>query len=207
MFDIQHHGSFVAAILVFQAVPGAGTVAILDATARHGRATGLAAVAGTLAGDALHMLAAVAGLAAVLQARPGLLLAAQLAGAAYLGWSGWQLLRARGGGAAPASPPGPVARRAALRRALAVSLSNPKVMLFFVAFFPLFLPPGAPTGTLAAMVLHVTVLSALYQAGLVFVGAAVARRLRAWPGASRAASRLAGLALLGLGLRLALSAR
>ncbi|MDX9996208.1 MAG: hypothetical protein RBS28_12880, partial [Rhodocyclaceae bacterium] len=59
MFDIQHYASFLIAILVFQAVPGPGTVAILDATARHGVRAGFGAVLGTLLGDLLYMTAAV----------------------------------------------------------------------------------------------------------------------------------------------------
>jgi threonine/homoserine/homoserine lactone efflux protein len=89
------------------------------------------------------------------------------------------------------------------RQACAVSLANPKVVLFFVAFFPLFLRPGASNITLVALMAHVTIISFLYQAGLVFVGNAVARRLRAVPSARRIATRLAGIALIGFGIKLA----
>jgi leucine efflux protein len=70
MFDILHYPSFVAAILLFQLVPGPGTLAILGATARDGVPAGMGAVLGTLLGDFLYMLAAVLGLAAVLAAYP-----------------------------------------------------------------------------------------------------------------------------------------
>ncbi|MGJ7543872.1 LysE family translocator [Variovorax sp. LT1R16] len=202
MLDIQNHGSFIAAILVFQAVPGAGTIAILDATARDGRRAGMAAVLGTLAGDFLFMLAAAAGLAALLQSQPLLFQALRWFGVAYLLWLGVQLLRSRpeAEGAGPARSQ---SASAYFRRAFMVSLTNPKVMLFFVAFFPLFLRPGASALTLPVMMLHVTVLSLVYQGALVLTGHAVARRLVAFPGARRVATRLAGLALIGLGIRLA----
>lgn len=61
-----------------------------------------------------------------------------------------------------------------LRQACTVSLTNPKVMLFFVAFFPLFLTPEASTITLVAIILHVTILSFVYQAGLVLLGNGIA---------------------------------
>lgn len=202
MLDIQHYPSFVAAVLVFQLVPGAGTIAILAATARNGRAAGMAAVAGTLVGDFACMVAAVAGLAAVLRAEPVLLQGLQWLGAAYLGWLGVQLLRAP----IAAAPAGAAPLRTAwsqFRRALAVSLTNPKVVLFFVAFFPLFLKPGASTLTLGVMMLHVTLLSLAYQAALVCAGNAVARRLRALPWARRLATRVAGCALVGFGVALA----
>ena len=63
MFGIQDYASFLAAIVVFQLVPGAGTLAILSATARNGVGAGFGAVLGTLVGDLLFMVAAVAGLA------------------------------------------------------------------------------------------------------------------------------------------------
>lgn len=202
MPDIQNYGSFIAAILVFQAVPGAGTIAILDATARDGRRAGMAAVLGTLAGDFLFMLAAAAGLAALLQAQPLLFQALRWFGVAYLGWLGVQLLRSRPS-AEGSTPARPQTARVYFRRAFMVSLTNPKVMLFFVAFFPLFLRPDASALTLPVMMLHVTALSLVYQGTLVLAGNLVARRLAAFAGARRVATRLAGLALVALGVRLA----
>ncbi|KAF7597930.1 MAG: threonine transporter [Candidatus Dactylopiibacterium carminicum] len=201
MFDIQHYTSFVAAILVFQLILGAGTIAILNATARNGHAAGFAAVAGTLAGDFVFMLAAVAGLAAVMAAHPQLFRALQWAGAAYLVWMGIQLLRARIESTERAEP-----HRhpwVYFRQAFAVSITNPKVVLFFVSFFPLFLKPEASTLTLMAMMLHVTALSLLYQTMLVLLGNGLAVRMRGLPFARRLATRLAGVALVGFGLKLA----
>ncbi|EYS96252.1 threonine transporter [Cupriavidus sp. SK-4] len=206
MFDIQNYTSFVLAILVFQLIPGPGTIAILNATARNGVAAGMGAVCGTLLGDLVYMLAAVAGLAAVMQANPLLFHGLQWFGAAYLCWMGVQLLRTRF--AVDAGVPEPrKSARVYLRQGFTVSLTNPKVVLFFVAFFPLFLRPDASPATLAAMMAHVTVLSLAYQAALVLAGNAVASRLRALPFARTLATRLAGIALVGFGLRLAASNR
>lgn len=206
MLDIQNYSSFLVAILVFQAVPGAGTIAILDATARDGRSAGMAAVLGTLAGDGLFMLAAAAGLAAILQAYPVAFQGLQWFGVAYLCWLGVQLIRSRPGGDG-VEPARSQPARVYFRRAFVVSLTNPKVILFFVAFFPLFLKPGASTAILPVMMLHVTVLSLAYQTALVLVGRLVAVRFAAFPGARRLATRLAGVALVGLGARLAAGIR
>jgi leucine efflux protein len=206
MFGIQNYGSFLAAILVFQLIPGPGTLAILNATARSGIGAGIGAVLGTLTGDFVYMLAAVLGLAAVLAAYPQVLAAAQWAGIAYLCWLGVRLLIAR----VDAAPAGAAQRRSAgayFHQAFAVSLTNPKVVMFFMAFFPLFLHPQSTPGTLVAMMLHVTLIAFVYQAGLVFVGNAAARRLARWPQARRLATRLAGMALIGFGARLALDNR
>lgn len=206
MFDIQNYGAFVAAVLVFQAIPGPGTLAILTATARGGVAAGTGAVLGTLVGDLVYMLAAVLGLAALLAAYPTVLAAAQWLGIAYLAWLGFKLLRTPiGMSDAPAAPP--PRHRVFFQQALAVSLTNPKVIMFFMAFFPLFLHPGANAGTLFAMMLHVTAISFAWQMGLVFAGNAAARRLARWPQARRLATRVSGVALLGFSLRLAFEQR
>jgi threonine/homoserine/homoserine lactone efflux protein len=76
-----------------------------------------------------------------------------------------------------------------------------------VAFFPLFIQPQASGLTLAVMMAHVTVLSLLYQAGLVLFGNTVAARLRSLPSARKVATRLAGLALIGFGIKLAVNNR
>jgi threonine/homoserine/homoserine lactone efflux protein len=206
MFDIQNYGSFVAAIVVFQLVPGPGTLAILNATARNGLGAGLGAVLGTLTGDFVYMVAAVAGLAAVMNAHPGVFQALQWFGAAYLCWIGVQLLRARVAGDSARTEP----RKSGsvyFRQAFAVSLTNPKVVLFFVAFFPLFLRPDSAGTTLVAMMAHVTLISLLYQSALVVAGNAVARKLASVPAARAIATRLAGIALIGFGIKLASSNR
>jgi leucine efflux protein len=206
VFDIQNYASFIAAIVVFQLIPGPGTLAILNATARDGIRAGLGAVLGTLIGDLAYMAAAVIGLAAVMTANPLLFEALQWFGAAYLCWMGVQLLRSR----LAAATALPLERRSAwvyFRQATAVSLTNPKVILFFVAFFPLFLHPDSPPLTLAAMMAHVTLISFVYQAGLVLVGNAMARRLVRLPSARAFATRAAGLALIGFGIKLALGNR
>jgi len=204
MFDIQNHASFVVAILVFQLIPGPGTLAILNATARDGIAAGLGAVVGTLVGDMLYMIAAVLGLAAVMHTYPLVFNFFQWFGAAYLGWMGLRLLTKPLTDDERQTP-----RRqhgwVYFRQALAVSLTNPKV--FFVAFFPLFLRADASAITLAAMMAHVTVLSFAYQLGLVLIGNFIARQLATFPFARKLATRLAGTALIGFGVKLALDNR
>jgi threonine/homoserine/homoserine lactone efflux protein len=206
MFEIQNYASFILAVLVFQLIPGPGTIAILNATARNGVRAGLSAVAGTLLGDFVFMFAAAAGLAAIMRANPLVFQSLQWFGAAYLVWMGVRLLRARVDPSARIEEP----KRSPwtyFRQAVAVSVTNPKVILFFVSFFPLFLKPQAPTMTLGIMMAHVTVISLLYQSGLVLAGNKVAIALKRLPSARKIATRLAGIALIGFGFKLAISDR
>jgi leucine efflux protein len=203
MFGIHNYSSFVAAIVVFQLIPGPGTLSILNATARHGLRSGMGAVLGTLTGDLLFMLGAVLGLAAVLAARPVVLSSLQWAGIVYLCWLGLKLLLA------------PVAGERAdavrvqnfwtyFRQAFAVCLTNPKAIMFFMAFFPLFLTTDSQPRTLGVMMVHVSLISLVYQTGLVLGGNVVAVKLSRFRGARVLASRLAGLGLLGFGIKLAI---
>lgn len=206
MFDIQNYYSFLLAILVFQLIPGAGTIAVLNATARNGVGAGLGAVMGTLLGDFVFMVAVAVGLAAVMRENPLLFEVLQWFGALYLCWLGISLLRTKFDQQADVVEP-KKSGWVYLKQGFAVSVTNPKVMLFFVAFFPLFLSPTSSSMTLFAMMLHVTILSFLYQFLLVILGNSVAHKLKAIPFARKLATRLAGFALVAFGVKLALDNR
>jgi leucine efflux protein len=206
MFGIHNYASFVLAIVAFQLIPGPGTLTILNATGRHGIRSGMGAVLGTLTGDFLFMLGAVLGLAAVLVARPVFWSALQWAGILYLCCLGLKLLLA------PAASDEADAKRAqnhwtSFRQALVVCLTNPKAIVFFMSFFPLFLTRDSKPLALGVMMAHVSMISLLYQTGLVLVGNAVALRLSRFRKARVLARRLVGLGLLGFGLRLAINRR
>ncbi len=206
MFGIDNYSGFIMAIVVFQITPGAGTVAILNATARNGIGGGLKAVFGTLSGDFIYMLAAVLGLAAILNTYPGVLNVAQWFGVAYLCCIGLKFMRTstanQGADTTLISGGGTF-----FRQALAVSLTNPKATMFFMTFFPMFLGAESKTTTLFILMAHVTAISFLYQTCLVLVGNIVTRRISHWQYIRLAAGRLAGLALLCLGVKLAFNNR
>lgn len=198
---IQHYPSFILAVLIFQMIPGAGTITILSTTARKGRRAGMAAVAGTLMGDLIYMLAALAGLATVMRNHLGLFLLLQYAGALYLIWMGLQLLRTDHASLHAADrPPGGTGRD--FLRAFVVATTNPKVILFFVSFFPLFLRPDGSAFSLVLLALHVSLLSLLYQGCLVLTGAVIVRHLAHRPRLRRTVGWLAGLCLVGFGVHL-----
>jgi len=206
MFGIHNYTSFVLAIVAFQIIPGPGTLTILKVTARHGVRSGMGAVFGTLAGDFLFMLGAVLGLAAVLMARPLLWSGLQGVGIAYLCWLGLKLLLTRepsGGGEAARVQN----HWTSFGQAFTVSLTNPKVIMFFMSFFPLFLTRDSHPLTLGVMMAHVSLISLAYQTGLVLVGNVVAVKLSRFEPARLMAKRLVGLALLGFGIKLAINRR
>jgi len=203
MFGIADYGAFVAAIVLFLAIPGPGNLALITSTSKGGVRGGLAATLGVIAGDQVLMWAAVAGLAALLLASPALFAAVQWPGAAYLAWLGVQMLRAKPG----AKPVLHIEPHHYLRQAALITLLNPKAIVFYMAFFPLFVDPARQQGvlTFAAMAATIAVLTLAYGAIVVLLTYRLAERMRAQPRIARALEKLAGVFLIGFGIKLAVS--
>lgn len=94
-----------------------------------------------------------------------------------------------------------------LRQAFFITLLNPKAILFYMAFFPLFVDPVRQQGMLTYGVMAVTIaaLTFLYGLTAVLLTLFLAQRFRANPRWSRFLEKLAGVFLLGFGIKLALS--
>ena len=203
MFGVADYGAFVVAIIVFLLIPGPGNLALITSTGKGRVRGGLAATLGVIAGDQVLMWLAVAGVAALLTAYPAAFHAVQWLGAAYLAWLGLRMLLAKPGSA-------PVLHMRPshfFRQTMMITLLNPKAIVFYMAFFPLFVDPAQHQGliTFAFMAVTIAVLTFLYGLTLVLLTHHLATRLRANPWVSRGLEKLAGLFLLGFGLRLALS--
>jgi threonine/homoserine/homoserine lactone efflux protein len=194
--------AFVAAVLVFLMIPGPGTFAVLASSAKGQVRGGYACLAGLMLGDWLLMIAAMIGVAALLLAHPFVFRGVQYLGVAYLIWVGLQLLRAREGGAATLLP---ITPGTYFRQGFLITVINPKAIVFYMAFFPLFIDPAQYQGpiTLATMGASVSLLTLLYGSLLVLAGHWAARQLRAHRAVGTWLSRLAGVALNGFGARLA----
>ena len=203
MFAIADYPSFIVAVIVFLLIPGPGNLALVTSTGKGGLRGGLAATLGLIAGDQVLMWLAVAGVAALLAAYPPAFRGVQWLGAGYLAWLGLRMLLARPGDA-------PVLKIHAgryFRQALAITLLNPKAIVFYMAFFPLFVDPARPAGlaTFAAMAATIAALTFVYGVVVSALTHRLAERLRADPRISRLMARAAGLFMIGFGVKLALS--
>ena len=200
MLGVTDYGAFVVAVIVFLAIPGPGNLALITSTSKGGIRGGLAATLGVILGDQLLMWLAVAGVAALLTAYPAAFHAVQWIGAAYLAWLGGKLLFAKPGTA----PILQIKPHHYLRQALAITLLNPKAIVFYMAFFPLFVDPARHQGlaTFAFMAATIAVLTFLYGLGATLLTHFLAERLRANPTISRGLEKLAGLFLIGFGIKL-----
>jgi threonine/homoserine/homoserine lactone efflux protein len=202
VFGVADYWAFVAAVVVFLAIPGVGNLAIITSTGKGRIVGGLAATLGVIAGDQVLMWLAVAGVAAVLSANPALFGLVQYAGASYLAVLGVLMLRARPGDA----PVLNLQPRRFFRQALLITLLNPKAIVFYMAFFPLFVDPARHRGlvTFGVMALTIALLTFLYCAVVISVTHFAADRMRASPRAGVWLNRVAGAMLVGFGVKLAL---
>jgi leucine efflux protein len=203
MFGVADYGAFVAAIIIFLAIPGPGNLALITSTGKGGIAGGLAATLGVIAGDQVLMWAAVAGVAAMLTAYPAAFHAVQWLGAAYLAWLGAKMLLAKPG----AKPILHIQPHHYFRQAGLITLLNPKAIVFYMAFFPLFVDPAHHQGlaTFAAMAVTIATLTFLYGLTVVLLTHHLAERMRANPLIGRVLEKIAGVFLLGFGIKLAVS--
>lgn len=203
MFGVTDYGAFIVAIIVFLLIPGPGNLALITSTSKGRIKGGLAATLGVIAGDQVLMWLAVAGVATLLTAYPAAFHAAQWMGAAYLAWLGGKMLIAKQG----AAPVLHIKPHHYLRQALVITLLNPKAIVFYMAFFPLFVDQAHHQGlmTFAFMALTIAVLTFAYGSVAVLLTHFLAERLRANPVISRSLEKLAGLFLIGFGVKLAVT--
>jgi leucine efflux protein len=147
------------------------------------------------------MWLAVAGVAAVLTANPALFSVVQYAGALYLAYLGFRMVLAKPGDA----PVLQMQPRRFFRQATLITLLNPKAIMFYLAFFPLFVDPARHQGflTFGVMALTIAVLTFLYCAVVIGITHFAADRMRASPRVAAWLNRIAGTMLLGFGVKLA----
>jgi leucine efflux protein len=202
-FGVADYGAFVVAIIVFLLVPGPGNLALITSTSKGGIRGGLAATFGVIAGDQCLLWAAVGGVSAVLASYPAAFHIVRWTGAIYLAMLGIKMLVTRQGDA-------PILRmkpRHYFRQTVLITLLNPKAIVFYMAFFPLFVDPDRYEGvkTFAVMAVTIAVLTFLYGLGSVLLTHHLAERIRANSRFSGFLNKVAGAFLIGFGLKLAIS--
>ena len=200
-------GFFVVAVLLGLS-PGPDNTFVLMQSVAGGRRAGLLVVAGLCVGLCVHTAAVALGLAAVFAASETAFVVLKVVGAAYLGWLAWQAFRAPARdldelGASPARG------SSLLVRGIAMNLTNPKVLLFFLAFLPQFVQPGA--GPVALQIvwfgLCFIVATVITFGAVALLSGAIGDRLRRSKRVQLYLNRLCGLVFAGLAVRLLTSGR
>ena len=202
MFGITNYSAFVIAFILLLLLPGPGNLALISSAGKGGLAGGVASVFGLLVGDQVLMWLTVAGVAALLQANPVVFHALQWLGAAYLAWLGFKMLTAKAGD----KPLLNIAAGHYFRQTLVITLFNPKAIMFYVAFLPQFIDPVKHQGmlTFGVMAATIAVLGFLYCITVVMITHFMAERIRANSRVTDVLQKIAGLFLIGFGVKLAL---
>ena len=208
MFGITDLGTFVAAAIFIILLPGPNSLYVLSVAAQRGVRAGYTAACGVFVGDTVLMTAAAAGGASLLMASPQIFFFVKMVGAVYLGWIGLQLLRGAvrtWSGAAQEGAPRVVDASQPFRKALVVSLLNPKAIAFLLSFFIQFVDPAYAHPALTFLILGsiIQVLSFIYLSTLIFAGARLAAAFRARRRLSGAANASVGALFVGFGAKLA----
>ncbi|MFB7371512.1 leucine efflux protein LeuE [Streptomyces sp. NPDC056222] len=215
MLGVTDLPTYLAGLALIILLPGPNSLYVLSVAARKGTRTGYKAAAGVFTGDAVLMTLAALGAASLLQTTPLLFMIVKYAGAGYLTWmaigmlrAAWSMWRSRGeltaeepeaAGAAPGENP--------YRRALIISLFNPKAILFLISFFVQFVDPGYAYPALSFLVLGTLLQlgSFLYLTTLIFGGTRLASAFRRRRRLSAGATSAAGALFLGFAAKLSLS--
>lgn len=199
---------FIVASLLLIVTPGQDMILVMSRSIAQGAGAGVATAAGVSVGLVGHTLLATLGLGALLRTSEWLFVALKLAGAAYLVWLGVQMLRTRGAELAASSGAPRSLARLFFDGALS-NVSNPKIAVFYFAFLPQFVQPGAAHPTLAVFALGLVFAALTFLVkGPVGLGAgALSGWLRARPQALTWLYRSSGVVLVGLGLKLAFERR
>jgi leucine efflux protein len=209
MFGITDLGTFLAAAIFIILLPGPNSLYVLSVAAQRGVRAGYTAACGVFVGDTVLMTVAAAGGASLLMSSPQIFFVVKMVGAVYLGWIGIQLLRGAmstwRGDARPDGAPSVVDASQPFRKALVVSLLNPKAIAFLLSFFIQFVDPTYPRPALTFLILGsiIQVLSFIYLSTLIFAGARLAAAFRARRRLSGAANASVGALFVGFGAKLA----
>lgn len=206
--------TYVVGTALIILLPGPNSMYVLSTAARRGVRHGYAAACGVFLGDAAIMTLSAAGVASLLKAEPVLFDIVKYAGAAYLCYIGYGLVRGawrhrHHGGEADAVPVEveAAAEPGAFRRALTVSLLNPKSILFFVSFFSQFVDPTYAYPAVSFLVLGMIaeVFSFTYLTTLIFAGSYLATQFRRRRKLARSLTTGVAAVFLAFAVRLATS--
>ncbi|MCP3818935.1 leucine efflux protein LeuE [Streptomyces sp. A3M-1-3] len=216
MLGVTDLPTYLAGLVLIILLPGPNSLYVLSVAARRGVRTGYRAAAGVWCGDAVLMVLSAAGVASLLQANALLFGIVKYAGAGYLTWlalgmlrAAWSMWRSRHEPSAEVraeEPAAPTAERP-FRRALVISLLNPKAILFFISFFVQFVDPGYAHPALSFVVLGTLAQAAsvLYLSALIFGGTRLSAAFRRRKRLSAGATTAAGALFLGFAAKLSVS--
>ena len=217
MFGISHFGFFVVAVFLLNVTPGPDTAYIVGRSVAQGRGAGLMSALGISAGCCVHSLACAFGLTALLAASATAFTVIKFVGALYLMYLGVRLIFAKSSADDANTAAAGEARAAGAPKSLRqlflqgfwTNVLNPKVVLFFVSFFPQFVTTGSDHKTFAFLTLGAVfvLMSMIWNSFVAWIAGSVTQRFSGKPSMKKWLDRGVGSAFVGLGIKLATASR
>ncbi len=192
-------------------LPGPNSLFVLSVATARGVKAGYQGACGVFVGDTILLTLTALGAASLLRSNPALFMVVKYAGAAYLAWLGgslvWSAIQKWRDADTPVAQAAEAPANLAhpFKRALVISLLNPKAILFLLSFFVQFIDPTYETPAVPFLILSTIVMafSALYLSALIFAGARLAQVFRARKRLSGGLSSAVGGLFLWFGAKLA----
>lgn len=211
MFDYStaHWVTFFTAAFLLNLSPGPDLIFIVSQTSKRGIQSGFSAVLGIWIGTFVHVIFAALGLSAILMTSAVAFSAVKWIGAAYLIWIGIQSIRSKGTSFQTDSKTPQKNLKKSLQQGVLVSLLNPKVAIFFLAFLPQFIEPlaGAVSAQLFLHGFLIIVVAAFVEIPMIFISGKLIGYLSKNTSVSLWMDRGLGALFIWLGIKLATSNR
>ncbi|CZW19293.1 LysE family translocator [Enterobacter cloacae] len=214
MLDVTNFGLFALSVFLLSITPGPDMAYVVGQSVANGRRAGIISAAGVALGSCTHAVASAVGLTALITASPMMFTFIKYLGAAYLMYLGAKMILGTFARQHPNdSESVPVRTKATLSSLLSkgfiTTLTNPKVLLFFISFFPQFVSLGGDHHTASFLLLGMVyaLIAFLTDVSFAVLAGSAAGAVSQNRGLQKILDRIVGVTFIGLGLRLALSRR
>lgn len=214
MLDITHFGLFILSVFLLSITPGPDMAYVVGQSVANGRRAGLISAAGVALGSCTHAVASAVGLTALITASPLLFTVVKYVGAVYLMYLGGKMVLGTFSRKSAQGDELVVERNRAntgglLSKGFITTLTNPKVILFFISFFPQFVMPNGEHHAVSFLLLGMAyaLVGFMTDATFAILAGSAAGAVSRNQTLQKVLDRVVGTAFIGLGIRLALTRR
>ena len=212
MFGIENYLGFVLAAILLNLTPGTDTMYIITRSVSHGSAAGFYSVLGIISGILVHTVFAALGLSIILINSPLAFTVVKYIGASYLCYLGIKMLMSKQPSllanhlpkSSPSAPANPIAHWQIYKQGVLTNVFNPKVALFFLAFFPQFIDPSYAHSALSFLILGLSfaLTGFVWCLCLALLASRFSANLRKNPAIEVLLNKISGVVFIGLGVKL-----
>ncbi|WP_348549230.1 LysE family translocator [Psychrobacter sp. KFRI-CH2-11] len=212
MFGIENYLGFVLAAILLNLTPGTDTMYIITRSVSHGSVAGFYSVLGIISGILVHTVFAALGLSIILINSPLAFTIVKYIGASYLCYLGIKMLMSKQPSllanhlpkSSPSAPANSIAHWQIYKQGVLTNVFNPKVALFFLAFFPQFIDPNYAHSALSFLILGLSfaLTGFVWCSCLALLASKFSANLRKNPAIEVILNKISGVVFIGLGVKL-----